>query len=72
MTGFFNKILDPYGFERMAALRKKHGLEPIDWPRILVNQFRAESLLRELTSYEKFLYNAALVGLHKAQPDNEQ
>jgi len=56
-----------YDFQGMANFRLAHGKEPIDWARILSNQFRAESLTRELTSYEKFLYNSALDGLHKAQ-----
>ena len=51
----------------MANQRMAHGHEPIDWAKILSDQFRAIALTRELTSYEKYLYNSALDGLHKAQ-----
>jgi hypothetical protein len=55
-----------YDFQRMAAERMGHGLEPIDWAKILSNQYRAISLTRPLSDYEKFLYNCCLDAIHKA------
>lgn len=42
-------------FEDMAIQRLSHGLEPIDWKKILLNQLRAEALFRPLSEYEQFL-----------------
>jgi hypothetical protein len=59
----------PYGydFQGMANQRLDVGLEPIDWPTILVNQFRAEALTRPLTREEQCLYDSVLSELHKTQ-----
>ena len=44
-----------YNFQGMAAMRLGHGLEPIDWKTILLNQIRGEQQCRQLTEYEQFL-----------------
>jgi len=44
-----------YDFQGMAAMRLGHGLEPIDWTTILLNQLRAEQLRRPLNVCEQFL-----------------
>lgn len=74
LTGLFGEQINTamgcsggYDFQGMANHRMAHGKEPIDWAKILSDQFRAISLTRELTNYEKYLYNSALDGLHKAQ-----
>lgn len=49
------KPLRENGFEDMAIQRLGHGLEPIDWKTILLNQLRAEALFRPLSESEQFL-----------------
>ncbi len=54
-----------YGFQNMANQRLGNGLEPIDWPKIISNQFRALALTRPLTVLEQFAYDGALQALNK-------
>jgi len=56
-----------YDFQFMAAQRMGHGLEPIDWPTLLVNLFRAEALTRPLTIGEKLLYDGAVQAVKNAK-----
>ena len=61
--------MDCYGFQDMANQRLGNGLEPIDWPRIISNQFRALALTRSLTMLEQFAYDGALQALN-GEKDN--
>lgn len=79
LTGLFGEQISTamgcsggYDFQGLANFRMAHGQEPINWAKILSDQFRAISLTRPLTSYEKFLYNSALDGLHKSQLQEKQ
>lgn len=56
---------DYYGFQNMANQRLGNGIEPIDWPQIIVNQCRALALTRPLTQIEQFTYAGALQALNK-------
>jgi len=49
----------------MANQRLGNGIEPIDWPQIIVNQCRALALTRPLTQIEQFTYAGALQALNK-------
>lgn len=51
------ETLGPYNFQGMAIYRMGHGLEPIDWKQILLNQLRAESYIRQLSEFEQFLFD---------------
>ena len=54
-TMFGYEVPRGYDFRGMADQRLSHGLEPIDWKTILLNQLRGEQLSRQLTEYEQFL-----------------
>ena len=47
-------------FQVLAEQRISYGFEPIDWPTIIINQFRAEALTRPMTVCEKLLYDGAI------------
>lgn len=53
-----------YDFPGMANQRMAHGLEPIDWPKIIVNQFRSLAQTRPLTMMEQFAYDGASKALN--------
>lgn len=54
-----------YNFTDMANQRLGNGLEPIDWPKIISNQFRALALTRPLTVLEQFAHDEALQALNE-------
>lgn len=49
-----------FSFQDMADHRLGHGFEPIDWPTIIVNQFRAIALTRPLNIWEQCMYDGAI------------
>ncbi len=59
------QIGDVCDFQGMANQRLGNGFEPIDWPEILSNQFRALALTRPLTVLEQFAYDGALRALNQ-------
>lgn len=70
--GFYQKqgladMLQPWDFRGMAEQRMAYGHKPIDWPKILVDMFEAESRLRPLTDCEVLLYQGALQAFNEAR-----
>ena len=48
-----------YDYQGMAAQRMADGYEPINWPLIIMNQFRAIALTRPLDIWEQYMYDGA-------------
>ena len=63
-TMFGSEAPKGYDFLGMANQRLVNGLEPINWPKIIVNQCRALALTRPLTKVEQFTYDGALKALN--------
>ena len=51
-------------YQLLAAQRMGCGFEPIDWPQIIVNQYRAIAFTRPLSRLEQFTYDGALQALN--------
>ena len=56
-------------YQFLAAQKLGHGLEPIDWPQIIVNQCRAIAFTIPLSRVEQFTYDGALQALN-GEKDN--
>ena len=56
-----------YDYQGMAAQRMAHGYKPIDWPTIIVNQFKAIALTRPLNIWEQCMYEGAIQKVKDAQ-----
>lgn len=54
------EMMAPYNYQGMAAQRMAYGYDPIDWPTIIVNQFRAIALTRSLNIWEQCMYEGAI------------
>ena len=54
-------------FSDMANKRMSQGFEPIDWPRIIINQYHSESRARPMRTAEQLLYKGAVQAVKDAQ-----
>ncbi len=57
-------VFQSFDYDGLANQRLGCGLEPINWPKIIVNQCRALALTRPLTEVEQFTYDGALKALN--------
>ena len=56
-----------YDYQGMAAQRMAYGHEPIDWPKIIANQFRAIAVTRPLNIWEQCMYDGAIQKVEAAK-----